>query len=144
MLDLHSPSIQKYSKTTPNECWCCSVTAGCVNKPLFAKQIHYINLKGDVKSMLGSQLVSAASKWPKQLPQVQDWDNTYLYSYKTTVDFKLIGCLSLIVVVCLQLNIKAPPLCPQGFPGDFGERGPPGPDGEPVCHTATGTHSHNT
>lgn len=23
-------------------------------------------------------------------------------------------------------------LCAQGFPGDFGERGPPGPDGNPV------------
>uniref|UniRef100_A0A665U7G9 Fibrillar collagen NC1 domain-containing protein n=1 Tax=Echeneis naucrates TaxID=173247 RepID=A0A665U7G9_ECHNA len=31
---------------------------------------------------------------------------------------------------------KSSSLCPQGFPGDFGERGPPGPDGEPVCHTS--------
>lgn len=26
-------------------------------------------------------------------------------------------------------------LCAQGFPGDFGERGPPGPDGNPVSGT---------
>lgn len=32
-------------------------------------------------------------------------------------------------------------LCPQGFPGDFGERGPPGPDGEPVCHTPSYSHT---
>lgn len=31
-------------------------------------------------------------------------------------------------------------LCPQGFPGDFGERGPPGPDGEPVCRTLSAVH----
>ena len=27
-------------------------------------------------------------------------------------------------------------LCTQGFAGDFGERGPPGPDGNPVSETA--------
>lgn len=47
----------------------------------------------------------------------------------------------MVVCVC-SCTLKLPSLCPQGFPGDFGERGPPGPDGEPVCHTATGTQSH--
>jgi len=30
-------------------------------------------------------------------------------------------------------------LCVQGFPGDFGERGPPGPDGNPVSTSGTST-----
>lgn len=45
------------------------------------------------------------------------------------------------LVTGAQQSMKAA-FCLQGFPGDFGERGPPGPDGEPVCHKCTNTHTH--
>lgn len=42
MLDFTVTKYPQVLPTTSNGCSCCSVTAGCVNKPLFAKQIHYI------------------------------------------------------------------------------------------------------
>lgn len=40
--------------------------------------------------------------------------------------------LTMSIVTSHSGYITSVSLCSQGFPGDFGERGPPGPDGNPV------------